>query len=551
MAGASDFMVGNAPGGVSYAPPLLNFAPLGDLAKDYYQGQQMQREQAAATAFPQGIPKLPNGQIDTTAILNKSAQIGGLPAIQQLLPFIQKQQLLDQDNPQPSSEASQTDSFNRGQGSTQTAGPGHLGGTGTVPANAPASGPIADNNGQDTLRSVFVESSGGKDYSAFMPRIASALGVHPDQPLNPGQVQQARSAVGNIARALTANRPTRVTNEDPSASGAPTGATSSREVGVNGSPGPSPEPARPSGRHSAASVVVPPAWKGRELEYFDSLERRGQKILQDAQRHEDVGIKADAKIKQGESFIAQAKAGREALAKDAELTIAEKDARASGTSSPLEMERRKKIAGQDVEDYGKKYTSLQTMGDRADEELENIRLSKSYVNHPDFYSGTGAKFVDAVKGIGAIFGDPYAATPNQVFDKIRSGSILNQIKGMAGTGPVRVAEMNFIEKMIASRDNSAASLRTLLGVEERVADRVKTIRNMATDYKLKYQALDAGFDKQVENYKESHPLFSDKEIKDPRHIAPPEYDNNRPPPPRGTLPPGTPIKWHGQIKYAQ
>jgi hypothetical protein len=59
MAGASDYMVGNAPQGASYAAPLIGFM-LGEriagLPEQYFRGTQHARTLALQNAYPNGMP---------------------------------------------------------------------------------------------------------------------------------------------------------------------------------------------------------------------------------------------------------------------------------------------------------------------------------------------------------------------------------------------------------------------------------------------------------------------------------------------------------------
>jgi hypothetical protein len=183
----------------------------------------------------------------------------------------------------------------------------------------------------------------------------------------------------------------------------------------------------------------------------------------------------------------------------------------------LPIELTKKQQEEAVTRFGKKYDAITTAGAQADDTVEDVRLSQQLVRDPNFVAGIGQPYFDIVKRLGAMWGDPYAASPSQVFDKVRAASILQGIKGMAGTGPVRVAEMRFIEHMIAGRENSPTSLMMLLETERRVAERMQVVRDMAADYKGGY--LDAGFDKMVAKYKAANPLFSEDEMKNPRLLA--------------------------------
>ena len=80
MAGASDFSVGNAPYGASYAGPLVNFAPLSQAPDAYFKGQQQRRTLDLQNVFKDGVPQItgPDGQQvpDYNAMMQTLAKAG-------------------------------------------------------------------------------------------------------------------------------------------------------------------------------------------------------------------------------------------------------------------------------------------------------------------------------------------------------------------------------------------------------------------------------------------------------------------------------------------
>lgn len=87
----------NAPGGMSYAAPLLDFSTIGDLANTFYQGKQNRRQEDIATAFPQGLPIDPRtGQVDYSRVMQVLAAKGGIEPAIRLAPAQVQQQLITQ-----------------------------------------------------------------------------------------------------------------------------------------------------------------------------------------------------------------------------------------------------------------------------------------------------------------------------------------------------------------------------------------------------------------------------------------------------------------------
>lgn len=96
MSSASDYSVGSAPGGASYAAPLVGFQlgqMLSNLPDDYFKGTQNARTLAMQQPIlgPDGQPTT-----DIKTIVGELNRRGGGEFAASMLPFLQKQGVLDQ-----------------------------------------------------------------------------------------------------------------------------------------------------------------------------------------------------------------------------------------------------------------------------------------------------------------------------------------------------------------------------------------------------------------------------------------------------------------------
>ena len=138
---------------------------------------------------------------------------------------------------------------------------------------------------------------------------------------------------------------------------APAGAPQVRQPGVPQKVAPFNQP----GAETPASALVPPAWVGHEQQYADMLNRRAQAMAM------IPGGMGKAEL---ERLAAQAKTITDALAEGAKLTPTQKDYqsdRRPGESMSAYQARaagEKKIAEDDVTAYQKRYTAIQSLGDR-------------------------------------------------------------------------------------------------------------------------------------------------------------------------------------------
>jgi hypothetical protein len=513
-----DYPAVAAPPTAAYAPPVQDFSGISNLVQDFVKGRQAGREEDKARAFRNGIPRVgndPNGPIDVNAVTEKLARINpdyAMPLINLQMQGQQGQVAANAIMGRQSGPAAQPSAPRTALQS----------GAGQQPAVPALSSTGSDNSGQDTIRSLATESSGGRDAMATIGSAARVLRINPDAPLTPEQTARVKDFIGNAVHGPVVAADT---------SQAPSQAATA--------------PAQPQPTADQPKSDNPPGWTQADA---DTLSLRATRLNAYAAAIANVNPKAaEAAKAEAVATEGRAKQIRDYISGEDTSTPEQKNA---NDPTVAKFELTKEQNKNDVDRFGKQYDTLSKVGEQADETLPQLDLAKRLVNSPDFASGTFAPASDAFKRLSVAVGlNPNTATPDQLFDKIRAGSILNQIKGMAGTGPVRVAEMKFIDQMIAGRENTPATLRTLLEVESRLYQRAQAVRDMAHDYNNGH--LDNGFEKKVTEYKNSpkNTMFSPQELKDPRLIAPPVFSSPQEVA-AAKLPHGEPFKTaDGRIKY--
>lgn len=512
-----------SPTPVSYAAPLVDFSPLGDIPKTYYQGQEEQRKLGLNKAFSEGLPRTASGDVDYSGMADTLAKKGGIDEAMKVATLGAQ---LEQGR-----QVSGILSGNP-QGSPDALPPRR-----TAPVFAPPSrdqpqpqlsSTGTDNQGSDSIRSVATEQFGGRDVSEMIPRFAKALGVDPDSPLSPDQVAKARAFMGRTAQAI-----------QPTPQGGGQGPVAQVP---NGSVQPGPQvpaqaPQGPAGGDPSLGGLIPQSWiaQGRTAaQYRDLL----------------GAVAANPMTAAGARSVAEErmKAVDAAMAKAGEATPEMKNAQASGVPNPAEFKRLEAQNADEVTRYGKKADALFKSGQEAAVELPQLDIAKSLMNNPDFYSGPAEGLVLNYKRLLSTFGsDPNVAQPQEAFRKVVSNSILSQIRSLAGTGQIRVAEIKIMEKAAANPENTPASNRLLVELASRVHQHALGLSDLANSYKG--GRLDPGFDRAARDYTTQHPMFSKAELGDPRLIAPPIYktpDDVK----RAKLAPGTPFMTpDGRVKY--
>lgn len=182
------------------------------------------------------------------------------------------------------------------------------------------------------------------------------------------------------------------------------------------------------------------------------------------------------------------------------------------------------------EDFQKNKVAIFKAGQQAEESIPQIELSRRIVNSPGFNSGLGHQFFDSVQSLSQqLFGGTELKNPGELYDKFRSGEVLNQIRslGASGVGAVRVPEMKAVDKLIADRDVQAPGIRAVTEVESRLQKRVREVYYKAQEYLQTHRELDDGFSKEIsawKNKQENH-LFSEAELTKPELLSMPVFSN--------------------------
>jgi hypothetical protein len=206
VAGAQDYMVGNAPGGGSYQAgnyAALLMQGLSSLPGEYYKGQEQRYNQRQRDLF-QGDDTTLDDALKSgnyAPLFKKMIQSGGASSAGQLAPTLLELQMQQRfydslRGQQPGNTGSAL--------SSAAAGPANL--TPAPRASGGGSQPQLsatgmDSAGAETLQSLAAGIAGGRPVSgqAFQGALAGAarmLGVSPDQPLTAAQEARARRLIG-------------------------------------------------------------------------------------------------------------------------------------------------------------------------------------------------------------------------------------------------------------------------------------------------------------------------------------------------------------------
>jgi hypothetical protein len=560
MPSASEFMVGSAPQGASYAAPLVGQQigqQIGNLPQDYYEGQKRQRELAVMNAFPNGIPP------GTTAqdIMGTLAKAGGGQYVLPMLQYMFQQQadaplnsFLSGTNfggnggaraPVPSypSPARNTPTaigsaslVTRPQGVPQQGSqPGPMQ---EASPQAPMSSTGMDNNGVETIRTMLASMGGAKDMGSAIKSVGATLGLDTDTPLTPSQ----SARVGAYVRA----------NADALGIPSATQKTAQAQQPVQGNvPVQEAQPVQEDDQ--TLGDLIPKTWidSGHTAaEYRDVLSALAARpsITEGARAAAIQRLKAI-----DEAFGAGLKLKQETAEQNKRLTGEEKNARNPDVAT---FEMTKEWNKQDVERYSKQAASIDAQADAADHMRPQFQLAKGLFKDPRFYSGVGeGTNLFYKRAVAAFGGDPNAALPQETFRKIMAANVLEQIANLkaetaasGGTTRIFQAQIDLMRKAAQNPDNSIAANRLLTEIGTRLSDRATQIADMKAAYKNGH--IDSQFNTQLRRWSQKHDIFTPDEMKHLDEIAPREFDSLKDAY-NAKLKPGTPIKINGELTWTK
>ena len=515
MAGARDYMPDLTP--PAYGPPDLAsalFKMISGIPGQYQQGKanEFANRQAERTERLQQPYVDEEGKpiTDFDAIQSENARRGLPPD----LALAWKQKFLDHEPPTPSPWDA------AGGGSTD-----HQTGDQLQQGAARTGGPVAsDRRGPINIRQLAIDADVDPSNPDFVQHFGSGL---LDRNLTPGQAKMAADEIeqfkaaggaGPVRGGASAGGQPEATASFNDRFGSAAPPPSSPGVPAQGTAPAGPAMASPSagaGPSGGAGAGLVPAGID-PLTYAQRMKAIADKVRTQAHREGIAGIPSKA--------LEDRAAAYDKVADRIFDSIKETD------PAKLAFDRAKGIDKLRSEEFQKNKIAIFKAGQQAEDSIPQIEFSRRVVSSPGFNSGFGHEFFDSVQSLSQqLFGGTALKNPGEIYDKFRSGEVLNQIRslGASGIGAVRVPEMKAVDKLIADRDVQAPGIRTVTEVESRLQKRIRDIYYQAQEYLQTHRELDDGFAKQVSAWKnkpENH-LFTAAELANPSLLSMPVFSS--------------------------
>jgi hypothetical protein len=516
----------------------------------YYKGKDYGYEDRVRNAFPDGLPRNPDGSIDWAQgydTLLKTQGAAGFGAAVAGRNADLQQQIINQ--PQPSMYGPASYYGPRGQGAgdqsiddynDKSLSPAQRVGVSALPAGSQPKTDVA-----------FPPSTSGNGANAVVEQPRGSVGGTTDQGLTPSQIQQANP--GGIPPAVQQPTPAQTV-----AARFPQGVQVAQN-GPQSSVAPMPQQ-QPQQVQQPGMVVPPPSpeeIRAQQLADYYQKRAEGLGLTKDSA----AASKADVANFQRYSKLAEDL--RNARLKNAEITPEQKNARdAAAQQAPVGMEANKEAAKGFYGEKGDYATTVKLARSAADLGQE-ARLAKNLTLQSGFYSGPLHEGMQTYEQFKAIFGEnPSSALPMEAFHKVTNDMLGSAIKamGQSGVGRVLQAEVRIMQQGIASLGITAVTNRAQLEMASRIFDQQQRFGQLAdevrSDPRVAPQDKSAVLNQRIAQWQQDHQLFSPVEKMHPELLgapdAPPQAQGWSPEQKRAWgesigLKPGDSIRVNGQV----
>ncbi|HET8700869.1 MAG TPA: hypothetical protein VFL97_04290 [Nitrococcus sp.] len=163
------------------------------------------------------------------------------------------------------------------------------------------------------------------------------------------------------------------------------------------------------------------------------------------------------------------------------------------------------------EGYGKRFLDIQDAAQSAQRTLDGLDVMEQAMSDPNFYSGSGADYINGLKRLGASIGiNPDSVSSAETFNAMAKQAALDSMGGSLGTG-FSNADRDFVTDQVPSLSNTPEGNRKLIAIQRKLNLRKQQIAQQARLYASQHDGrIDSGFDDALAQWAEANPLFPKK-----------------------------------------
>lgn len=160
------------------------------------------------------------------------------------------------------------------------------------------------------------------------------------------------------------------------------------------------------------------------------------------------------------------------------------------------------------EGYAARMQEIETQEAAAQRALSSLEVMKQQMADPNFYSGSGADAVLALRRAGAALGvaDPAGIDSMETFNAQAKAAALDVMGGSLGTG-FSNADRDFVEQQVPNLQSTPQGNAKLIDVQKAIQERKLEIAKRARKYESEHGQIDQGFFTELQQWADANPIF--------------------------------------------
>jgi hypothetical protein len=173
-----------------------------------------------------------------------------------------------------------------------------------------------------------------------------------------------------------------------------------------------------------------------------------------------------------------------------------------------------------AEDFAKRAGAIQTAGSTASGTMRNLDTLEQLFKDPDVAKGGAAENISALKNLAASTGvDVKGAGAEQGIQAITNKMALDSrstAEGGGMPGAMSDADRNFLANQQPGLNKTPEGRAIIIDNARKLAQRQIDVARMAQRYEQEHGKIDAGFDRQLQEYADKNQMFSGKKAAAPQ-----------------------------------
>lgn len=191
-----------------------------------------------------------------------------------------------------------------------------------------------------------------------------------------------------------------------------------------------------------------------------------------------------------------------------------------GPGIPLQGEAQKAYSIGRAKDYATQAATAQQTGRAAATTLGNLNQLEQLYKDPNVANGALAENVSGMKNIASSFGVDVKGLSSEQAARSLTNQMALQMRSTADgggmPGSMSDGDRKFLTSMTPDLSRSPEGRAQIMSTSRQIAQRQIQVADLAAQYEQQHGQLDVGFDRQLAEFANSHPLFSGQNAAPPK-----------------------------------